>query len=120
MLPIPRSANTPPVRCRHKVGGEQPPSAEQPARCASIRLLLVMDESKPHFALAPACRGGNVSASAKFPTPQHFFHIVVLLMPSRPTRLLSPSMLHNCCVVMAAGRELKGRCQHPITRNVSG
>src|SRR6266480_6033985 len=39
MLPIPRSANTPPVRCRHKVGGEQPPSAEQPALCASIRLL---------------------------------------------------------------------------------
>src|SRR6266576_5126404 len=39
MLPVPRSANTPPVRCRHKVGGEQPPSAEQPALCASIRLL---------------------------------------------------------------------------------
>src|SRR5665811_1410003 len=36
--------------------------------------------------IAPACRGGNVSACAKFSEHAHFFHIVVLLMPSHPIR----------------------------------
>ena len=30
--------------------------------------------------MAPACRGGNVSACAKFPEHAHFFHTVVLLI----------------------------------------
>src|SRR5713101_4279698 len=47
-----------------------------------------------------------------------FFHIVVLLMPLRPVRLLS-SMLHHCCAVMATswGTET-GRASHtdaPLT-----
>src|ERR1700722_8029820 len=55
MLPIPRSASVPPARSRRRVWGEPPPSAEQLARCASIRLLFVMSETAP-FRSTPACR----------------------------------------------------------------
>jgi len=39
-----------------------------------------------YVGMAPACRGGNVSACAKFLEHAHFFHTVVFLMPSRPIR----------------------------------
>src|ERR1700676_431448 len=35
---------------------------------------------RPLSRMAPACRGGNVSACAKFPEHAHFFHTVVLLI----------------------------------------
>src|SRR5258708_27698939 len=35
---------------------------------------------RPLSRMAPACRGGNVSACAKFPEHEHFFHTVVLLI----------------------------------------
>src|ERR1700716_540415 len=55
------------------------------------------------------------------PKGVHFFHTVVLLMPSRPTRLLSLLMLQDCCAVMAARWELRRNVRHSSTvRNVSG
>jgi hypothetical protein len=39
--------------------------------------------------LAPACRVGNVLASAKFLKAASFFHLMVLLMPSRPIRFFA-------------------------------
>src|ERR1700687_5292540 len=35
---------------------------------------------RPLSRMAPGCRGGNVSACAKFPEHAHFFHTVVLLI----------------------------------------
>jgi hypothetical protein len=43
----------------------------------------------PFAELAPACRNGNVLASAKFPRAASFFHLMALLMPSRPDQVLA-------------------------------
>jgi hypothetical protein len=49
----------------------------------------------------------------------HFFHTVVLLMPSGPIRFLPMLMLQNCCAVMAVMRELQVRSLHVIVRDLS-
>jgi hypothetical protein len=68
---------------------------------------------------APACRGGNVLADAKFLQRAHFFHIVVLLMPSHPLKLSTMPMLQNCCAVMALLREIQSGARNAIEWNVS-
>src|SRR6266849_3379173 len=42
--------------------------------------VVVVGSKRPLSRMAPACRGGNVSACAKFPEHAHFFHTVVLLI----------------------------------------
>jgi hypothetical protein len=54
------------------------------------------------------------------PEDTQFFHIMVLLMPSRPLSVLSASLPIDCCVVMAAGREPINRLQHSFGASVSG
>jgi hypothetical protein len=61
--------------------------------------------------LAPACRVGNVLASAKFPKAASFFHLMVLLMPSRRIRFLPLLMLRDCRVAMAARWQLRRSTQ---------
>jgi hypothetical protein len=51
------------------------------------------------------------------PSHAHFFHTAVLLMPSRPIKFLSLSMLQNCCAVMAADQEPPGGTVVPERRN---
>jgi hypothetical protein len=46
----------------------------------------------------------------------YFFHITVLLMPSRPIKYPLLSMLRECCAVMAARRERWSRLPHSIAR----
>jgi hypothetical protein len=48
------------------------------------------------------------------PRVTHFFHIMVLLMPSRPIRFLLLSMREECCAVMASPRQLHSRLYHSI------
>src|SRR5215469_2865358 len=43
----PRSASAPPVRCRHKVSGEQPPSTGPPARSPSLLLPVYEHTTSP-------------------------------------------------------------------------
>jgi hypothetical protein len=50
----------------------------------------------------------------------HFFHIVVLLMPSRPLSFSATQMLRDCCAVVAARRQIQNRDREPIAENVSG
>jgi hypothetical protein len=69
--------------------------------------VVIMDEKSPISQMAPACRTGNVSTSAKFPEDTHFLHTAVLLMPSRPIRFSPLLLLHHCCAVMAARSELQ-------------
>ena len=44
----------------------------------------------------------------------YFFHITVLLMPSRPVRSHSLSMRDKCCGAMASRRQLRSRLHHSI------
>jgi hypothetical protein len=67
---------------------------------------------------APACRGGNVLASAKFLEQAHFFHVAVLLMPSHPPTLSTMPMLQNYCAVMALLWEIHSGGRNAIEWNV--
>ena len=59
--PVPRSASAPPVRCRHTAWAEQPPSAEQPARCASHQSPVSIDVNT-----APLAIGTGMPRSGTF------------------------------------------------------
>jgi hypothetical protein len=86
-----------------------------------MRLLMLSLGNKSAFesSMAPACRGGNVLASAKFLEHAHFFHIAVLLMPSHPLRLSTMPMLQDCYAVSAARPETQNRDGESTARNVA-
>src|SRR6202040_1798717 len=48
---------------------------------------------------------GTFSHVRSSPADAYFLHTSVLLVPSRAIRCLSPSMLQDCCAVMATRRE---------------
>jgi hypothetical protein len=74
----------------------------------------------PIFRLAPACRNGNVSASAKFQKGAHFFHRIVSLMPRRRTRVSLLFMLHDYCAAMAGRWEQRGGIRHLFGHDTAG
>src|ERR1700761_5449549 len=124
MRQAPQSTSVPPARFRHTIWVEQPPSAEQLARCASIRLLSCSCEGKsPTFAAGTASRTGNVSAPAKF--PEHalfraqFFPHQDLLMPSRQIRLSPLSPTQNAGAAAMSRRELQGSLDRSIEAGAS-
>jgi hypothetical protein len=73
----------------------------------------------PLVELAPACRDGNVLASAKFLKAAYFFYIMVLPMLLRPIRSLPRLMLQNYCAATAARREPRASFDHSITGHIS-
>src|SRR5260370_5591548 len=54
------------------------------------------------------------------PEYAHFFHTMVLLMPSHPIRFPQCLMLHDCCAVMATRWELRRSAHRSSISNVSG
>jgi hypothetical protein len=86
---------------------------------------VVMDEQKPP--LQPCFADGTGMPKwerfriCEVPKNAHFFHTMVLLMPSGPIRFSLWLMLQDCCAVMAMRGELQKRSiHHSVTRNVSG
>jgi hypothetical protein len=88
-------------------------------RIYSPPAVVVWNKNAPESQTAPACRGGNVLACAKFLEHAHFFHIAVLLMPFHPPRLSTMPMLQNCCAVMALLRKIQNRDGNSTARNVA-
>ena len=118
--PVPRSASAPPVRCRHTAWAEQPPSAEQPARCAFHRLLFLSYdvEQKP---LPPGWHRHAESGTFSH-LRSSFEHASLLphcgLADAIRARSEFPivAMLQNCCAVMAVRRELQTCALHVFDR----
>jgi hypothetical protein len=75
---------------------------------------------------SPLCDGTGMPRKERFRICEvpfedtQFFHIVVLLMPSRLLTVLSASLPTDCCIVMAAGREPRSRLRHSMVVNRSG
>jgi hypothetical protein len=83
-------------------------------------LMLSFGNKRPlNLQMAPACRGWNVLASAKFLEHAHFFHTVVSLMTSHPITFSTMPMLQDCCAVMASVREIQDRDDESIGQSVS-
>jgi hypothetical protein len=84
-------------------------------------VFVTLMNKKPQFLRsAPACQNWNVSASAKFQKGAYFFHGIVLLMPSRHTRVSLLPMLHDCCAAMAARWERRGSIGHLSGHDTAG
>jgi len=63
---------------------------------------------KPFGRVGTAMPSRERSRICEVPLEQaYFFHIMVLLMPSRPIRFLPDPMLQNYCAVMAARGEIR-------------
>jgi hypothetical protein len=67
-----------------------------------------MDEQQPHFAVGTDLPQRERFRICEVPRRPALLHIVVLLMPSHPTRFLPTLMLQNCCAVMAAQWSVAG------------
>jgi hypothetical protein len=79
-----------------------------------------MDEQQPRFAVGTGMLQRERFRMCEVPEDAHFFHVMVLLMPSHRITFLPMLMLHDCCAVMAARWQLRTNADHSIARNLSG
>jgi hypothetical protein len=88
-------------------------------RIECVSYVVVWEQNAPRFGWHRHAEMGTFSHVRSSFQQAHFFHTVVLLMPSHPSSFSTTPMLQNCCAVMGVAAEIQNRDGDSISRNVS-